>query len=48
VNSGRRITIGLIGLLLLAVVGWLVTELTHDGRPGGAGFVEQYQSVTAN
>jgi hypothetical protein len=33
VSSGRRITIALVGLVLLAVVGYLVTDLGH-GRSG--------------
>jgi hypothetical protein len=36
VSSGRRITIALVGLVLLAVVGYLVTDLGH-GRSGHGG-----------
>jgi hypothetical protein len=38
VSSGRRITAALVGLVLLAVIGWLATGLGHDGhgdRHGG-------------
>ncbi|HKN96655.1 MAG TPA: hypothetical protein VJX10_06035 [Pseudonocardiaceae bacterium] len=34
-TSGRRITIALVALVLLAVVGWLTTDLGHhDARDG--------------
>jgi hypothetical protein len=39
VSSGRRITVALVGLVLLAVIGWLATGLGHadhgndHGRP---------------
>jgi hypothetical protein len=42
VGSGRRITVGLVALVLLAVVGWVVTDVTghgtrhdHPGHPAG-------------
>jgi hypothetical protein len=35
--SSRRITVALVGLVLLAVIGWLATDLTShradDGHP---------------
>lgn len=41
-GSGRRITVGLVALVLLAVVGWVVTDVTghstrhdHPGQPAG-------------
>jgi hypothetical protein len=34
VSSGRRITIALVGLVLLAVVGYLATGLGHHGTGG--------------
>ncbi|HKN97775.1 MAG TPA: hypothetical protein VJX10_11705 [Pseudonocardiaceae bacterium] len=34
-GSGRRITVALVGLVLLALIGWLATDLTgsHRARP---------------
>jgi hypothetical protein len=32
VSSGRRITVALVGLVLLAVIGWLATGLGHGGH----------------
>jgi hypothetical protein len=34
VSSGRRITVGLVGLVLLVVIGWLVKDLTHHAAAG--------------
>ncbi|HEX3588172.1 MAG TPA: hypothetical protein VHV74_00975 [Pseudonocardiaceae bacterium] len=33
-TSGRRITVALVALVLLAVVGWLTTDLTHRDAHG--------------
>jgi hypothetical protein len=35
VSSGRRITIALVGLVLLVVVGYLVNDLTHHHSAAG-------------
>jgi hypothetical protein len=35
VSSGRRITIALVGLVLLAVVGYLVNGIDHDHKGTG-------------
>jgi hypothetical protein len=37
VSSGRRITIALVGLVLLVVIGWLVKDLTHHSAAGSPG-----------
>jgi hypothetical protein len=37
VSSGRRITIALVGLVLLAVIGYLATGLGHNGNDKGSG-----------
>jgi hypothetical protein len=31
VGSGKRITVALVGLVLLAVIGWLAKDLTGHG-----------------
>lgn len=31
-GSGRRITVALVGLVLLALIGWLATDLTGSHR----------------
>ncbi|HEX5401061.1 MAG TPA: hypothetical protein VFX16_02025 [Pseudonocardiaceae bacterium] len=36
-GSGKRITVALVGLVLLAVVGWLATDLTGHGARDGHG-----------
>ena len=36
-GSSRRITIALIGLVVLVVVGWTVRELVTDDAPAGPG-----------
>ena len=33
-SSGSRITVALVGLVLLAVIGWLVNGLTHADHSG--------------
>jgi ribonuclease T1 len=37
VGSSRRITVALIGLIVLVVAGWTVRELVTDDASGGAG-----------
>jgi hypothetical protein len=37
VSSGRRITVALVGLVLLAVIGWLATDLSDHGAQGQHG-----------
>jgi hypothetical protein len=34
VSSGRRITVALVGLVLLAVIGWLATGMGHSDHSG--------------
>jgi hypothetical protein len=35
VSSGRRITIALVGLVLLVVIGYVVNDLTHHHSAAG-------------
>ncbi len=44
-GSGRRITVALVALVLLAVIGWVVTDATgHSTKHGNSG---QPAGVTA-
>jgi hypothetical protein len=35
VSSGRRITVALVGLVLLVIIGYLVNDLTHHRSAAG-------------
>jgi hypothetical protein len=39
VSSGRRITIALVGLVLLVVVGYLINDLSHHHSAAGPAVV---------
>jgi hypothetical protein len=47
VSSGRRITVALVGLVLLVVIGYLVNDLTHHSAsaPVSPGSVPSWACV---
>lgn len=38
-SSGRRITMGLVALVLLVIVGYLINDLTHHHSAAGVAVV---------